>query len=193
MLAPLVVPIAIALTACGGSNRSSGEAFCKHAQALDKTYGAINRRVGNSDSRAATERSIRASVRFYGGLRALQPPASSGVGVSEWKRVLGTEQRDWRSMFFLFYGREWHRLLRSWDKPLRTPKLPPGTGPTAATLAQAFNSPEGRRFNRLQNKLLKGVDVDFRASIHLMQTVARLCASHSGVTIGTTLTTTTQP
>jgi hypothetical protein len=60
--------------------------------------------------------------------------------------------------------REYPKLLKSFRTPHPVPKLPPGTGPTAATLAQAFNSAEGRRFLRLQAVLMRRLNEDVRST-----------------------------
>ena len=54
-----------------------------------------------------------------------------------------------------FYAKWYPKLLASFEKPHAAPELPPDTGPTAQILAQAFNSPEGREFVRLQRQLLQ--------------------------------------
>ena len=79
--------------------------------------------------------------------------------VREWRKAVDVQLRDVLAAIAL-YGKEYTKLVRSWKRPLPTPKLPPGTGPTAAILAQAFNSPEGRRFLRAQTKLFEQMQTD---------------------------------
>jgi hypothetical protein len=102
---------------------------------------------------------FRAEQKWLVQLRRLTPPASTGVTVSVWKKAVDVQFRDVRAALVL-YGKEFPTLLRSWKRPPSTPKLPSGTGATASILAQAFNSPEGRRFLRLQNKLFKQMEAD---------------------------------
>jgi hypothetical protein len=139
--------------------------------------------MGKTPSPSAIERQDRASSgaadRSFSRLRTLEPPTSSGVNVGGWKKTIGLELRDLRAVD-AFYAKETPRLLRSFRKPHRTPKLAPGTGPTATILAQAFNSPEGRRYLRLQQKLLQRTQVDYRAWTRLMRKVGlvQACSPH---------------
>jgi hypothetical protein len=135
--------------------------------------------------------SSRAADKWFSRLRAVEPPASSGVSASEWRRTIDAERRDLRAVD-AFDAKEIPRLLRSFRKPHPTPKLPPGTGPTSATLAQAFNSPEGRRFLRLQQKLLHKTEVNFRAWTRLMRKVGLLrgCSPRPARSATTTATNT---
>jgi hypothetical protein len=191
----LVVSVTIALSACAGSHRSSDDAFSHQVRAICKTFAAEQAAAppftGKKPSPSAVEQQDRAASlaadRWFSRLRALEPPALSDVSVSEWRRTIDLERRDLRAVN-AFYAKETPRLLRSFRKPHPTPKLPPGTGPTAATLAQAFNSPEGRRFLRLQQKLLKRIPGDYRAWTRLMQKVGLLqaCSPHPARSTSTT-------
>jgi hypothetical protein len=113
--------------------------------------------MGKTPSPSAIERqdraSSRAADRWFSRLRTLEPPTSSGVNVGGWKKTIGLELRD----------------LRAVD-----------AGPTATILAQAFNSPEGRRYLRLQQKLLQRTQVDYRAWTRLMRKVGlvQACSPH---------------
>jgi hypothetical protein len=191
----LVVALAIALSACSGSHRSSERAFSDQVRAICKTLATqqavIARRTGKKASPSAIERQDRANSRasdnWYRRLRALAPPASSGVSAIEWKRSIDLQRRDLRAIE-AFYSKETPRLIRSFRKTNRAPKLPPGTGPTATILAQAFNSAEGHRYLRLQRKLLRRTNVDFRAWTRLMRKVGLLKACSPASARSTTTT-----
>ncbi len=184
----LVVSMAIAPSACSGSHRQSDEAFSDQVRAICKTYAAEQaaaaHRTGKKPSPSTIERqdraASRAADRWLSRLLVLEPPASSGVSVSEWRRTIDLERRELRAINS-FYAKETPRLLRSFRKPHRTPKLAPGTGPTAAILAQAFNSPEGRRFLRLQQRLVQRTQIAYRAWTRLMRKVGlvQACTPHS--------------
>jgi hypothetical protein len=103
----------------------------------------------------------RISDNLMGDLRKLSPPASTGVTAEEWRKAIDAMRGDGRA-FESFYAQEYPKLLRSLNKPNPKPKLPPGTGPTAAILAQAFNSPEGRRYLRLQRPLWQRLEADLK-------------------------------
>jgi hypothetical protein len=120
---------------------------------------AISRREQTDPDKAPPNAAFQAELRWLARLRQLVPPSSTGVTVSEWGKAVDVQLRDVRAAIAL-YGKEYTKLVRSWKRPLPTPKLPPGTGPTAAILAGAFNSPEGRRFLRVQTKLFKQMQTD---------------------------------
>ena len=167
-----VVPSAIALSGCAGSQRSAEEAFCNRVQALDRQM------TRQSASDRSDRAEMRISLRFYTGLRSLQPPSSTGITVSTWKGTLNAERRDW--MMLAVYDKEMGRLIRSYDKPRHPLKLPSGTGPTAATItevfAQIFSSLEGRRFSRFANRLFHRLGPDSRASQRVIGTaIAKAC------------------
>jgi hypothetical protein len=163
-------------------------AICK---TLATQQAAIARRTGKKASPSATERQDRASSRaadsWYRRLRALEPPASSGVTATEWRRTIDLERRDLQTIE-AFYSKETPMLIRSFRKTHRTPKLPPGTGPTATILAQAFNSPEGHRYLRLQQKLMRKTTVDYRSWTRLMRKVGlfQACSPRSPKSTTTT-------
>jgi hypothetical protein len=196
----LLVSVTIALTACAGSPRSSDDAFSGRVRAICKAFAAeqalIAGQRGKKPSPSAVERQDSAASlaadRWFSRLRALEPPVSSGVGIGEWRRTIDLERRDLRAVN-AFYANETPRLLRSFRKPHPEPKLAPGTGPTAATLAEAFNSPEGRRFLRLQQKLLERTQRDYRVWTRLMQKVNLLqaCSPHPASSTSSTAPTTT--
>ena len=172
LLVLAVVPTALALSGCAGSHRSAEEAFCGRVLALD-------RQMTQQSARDRADRAeIRISLRFYTGLRSLQPPASTGITVSKWKRTLNAERRDWTML--AVFDKEMGRLIRSYHKPRHPLKLPPGTGSTAATItevfAQVFSSPEGRHFSRSANRLFHRLDPDTRASQRVIGTaIAKAC------------------
>jgi len=119
----------------------------------------ISRREQTDPDKAHPNAAFQAELRWLVRLRRLVPPSSTGVTVSEWGKAVDVQLRDVRAAIAL-YGKEYRKLVRSWKRPLPTPKLPPGTGPTAAILAKAFNSPAGRRFLRVQTKLFKQMQTD---------------------------------
>jgi len=120
---------------------------------------AISRRELSDPDKARPTAAFQAERRWLARLRQLVPPSSTGVTVREWRKAVDVQLRDVLAAIAL-YGKEYTKLVRSWKRPLPTPKLPPGTGPTAAILAQAFNSPEGRRFLRAQTKLFEQMQTD---------------------------------
>jgi hypothetical protein len=89
--------------------------------------------------------------------------------------VLDAVRRDGRA-FDSFYVKEYPKLLRSFKESNPEPKLPPGTGATAAILAQAFNSPEGRRFLRVQRRLGQRLAADSKTMERIGRKVGMLKA-----------------
>jgi len=137
--------------------------FTTQLRALCRTFSAeqaIFKRIEKEPPPTGLELSpsirdvSRSSDRWFAKLRELRPPVSSGVSVSEWRRVIDLLRSD-LSASDSFYAKWYPKLLASFKKPHAAPKLPPDTGPTAKILAQAFNSPEGREFVRLQQQLLQ--------------------------------------
>jgi hypothetical protein len=141
----VVLVAATVLTACSGSHDSSGRDFAAAVRAVCTKYAAqeaaVSRRLGKSSApnQRLIRETFRISDRYLGDLRELSPPASTGVSAVEWRKVLDAVRRDGRA-FDSFYVKEYPKLLRSFKESNPEPKLPPGTGATAAILAQAFNS-----------------------------------------------------
>ena len=106
---------------------------------------------GNSDST-----STKGAENLIAAFRALTPPRDTGVSQAEWRATIDQQLRDFKAVS-TFNAREMPKLLRSFKSSNPEPKLPPDTGPTAAILAQAFNSPVGRHYLRAQAALLKGI------------------------------------
>jgi len=77
-----------------------------------------------------------------------------------------------------FLRTEEPRLLRSLKVENPTP-LRPGVGATAATLAQAFNSSEGRRFLRLQRELTQRTAKSDREWRSVIERLRVSCARRS--------------
>ena len=153
---------------------------------------AISRRERTNPDKARPTAASEAAQRWLEQLRRLVPPSSTRVSVSEWRNAIDMQLRDVRAAIAL-YGKEFTKLERSWKRPLPPPKLPPGTGPTAATLAEAFNSPEGRRFLRLQTKLFKQMQTDAPGWERMLKAVGLLkaCLGPTTQTPGTTAQSTT--
>jgi hypothetical protein len=131
---------------------------------------------------------FRISDRMLGDLRDLTPQASTGVTPAEWRKAVDAVRRDGRA-FDSFFATEYPKLLRSFKKSNPTPKLPPGTGPTAATLAQAFNSPEGRRYLRLQRRLSQRMQADSKTMERISRKVG-LVKACGDISVGQSQTTT---
>src|SRR5205085_3062420 len=184
---------------CGGSHRSDEQGFATAVRKACNSYtaeiNAISRRTRTDRVAAATggmsTAEFKAERRWLERLRRLGPPASTGVTPRAWRKAIDVQLRDARAAVDL-YGKEFAKLVRSWKRPLPTPKLPAGTGPTAATLAQAFNSPEGRRFLRRQNLLLRRLQADAPDWLRMMKSVGlfKICR---GPEVRHTGGTTTQP
>jgi hypothetical protein len=151
---------------------------------------AISRREQTEPDKAHPTAAFQAELRWLARLRQLVPPSSTGVTVSEWRKAVDVQSRDVRAAIAL-YGKEYTKLVRSWKRPLPTPKLPPGTGPTAAILAEAFNSPEGRRFLRVQTKLFKQMQTDASGWERMLERVGLLKACLGATTQPTSQATTT--
>jgi hypothetical protein len=148
---------------------------------------AISRREHTDPDKARPAAAFQAERTWLEHLRRLVPPSSTGVTASEWRNAVDVQQRDVRAAIAL-YGKEFTKLVRSWKRPLPPPKLPPETGPTAGTLAEAFSSPEGRRFLRLQTKLFKEMQTDAPGWERMLKTVGLLkaCLGATTQTPGTT-------
>lgn len=163
--AVLVILAATGLAACGGSQSSSRQDFASAVRSACKEYAvrraAVFRIMDKADGwhQQQIHELDRITDRWLGELRKLTPPASTGVSGTEWRKVLDAMRRDGRASD-AFFATEFPKLLRSLKKRPPTSKLPPGTGPTAAILAQAFESPEGRRYLRLQKRLEQQAAVD---------------------------------
>jgi hypothetical protein len=151
---------------------------------------AISRREQTDPDKARPTAAFQAERRWLARLRQLVPPSSTGVTVSEWRKAVDVQFRDVRAAIALF-GKEYGKLVRSWKRPLPTPKLPPGTGPTAAILAEAFNSPEGRHFLRVQTKLFKQMQTDASGWERMLERVGLLKACLGATTQPTFQATTT--
>lgn len=137
-------------SACGGA--SSGMTRTQFAAGLQ----AVCKQAAKEklDSRGT---SVKPAERLLTALRALTPPHDTGVSQATWRATIDRQLRDLRAVS-TFYAKEMPTLLRSLKGSNPVPKLPPGTGPTAAILAQAFNSPTGRHFLRAQAALSKSFD-----------------------------------
>jgi hypothetical protein len=151
---------------------------------------AISRRERTDPDKVHPTAAFQAERSWLERLRPLVPPSSTGVTVSEWRNALDVQLRDVLASIAL-YGKEYTKLVRSWKRPLPTPRLPPGTGPTAAILAQAFNSPEGRRFLRVQTKLFKQIQTDASGWERMLERVGLLKACLGATTQPTSQATTT--
>jgi hypothetical protein len=151
---------------------------------------AILRREQKDPDKAHPTAAFQAELRWLARLRQLVPPSSTGVTVSEWRKAVDLQLRDVRAAIAL-YGKEYTKLVRSWKRALPTPKLPPETGPTAAILAEAFNSPEGRRFLRVQTKLFKQMQTDASGWERMLERVGLLKACLGATTQPTSQATTT--
>jgi hypothetical protein len=194
--AVLLVLLTAVVSGCDRSRGSDERRFAIGTRAACTSYGAemtaISRREHTDPDKARPAAAFQAERRWLEQLRQLVPPSSTGVTVSEWTNAVDVQLRDVRAAIAL-YGKEFTKLVRSWKRPLPTPKLPPGTGPTAATLAEAFNSPEGRRFLRLQTKLFKQMQTDAPGWERMLKTVGLLkaCLGATTQTPGTTAQATT--
>jgi hypothetical protein len=153
---------------------------------------AISRKEHNDPDKVRPVTEFQSERRWLEQLRQLVPPSSTGVTVGAWRNAVDVQLRDADAAVAL-YGKEFSKLVRSWKRPLPTPKLPPGTGPTAATLAQAFNSPEGRRFLRLQTKLFRQMQTHAPGWERMLNRVGLLkaCLGEAGQAPGTTAQATT--
>jgi len=193
------------VSGCGGSRPSAERGFATGVRKACDSYtaeiDAISRRTPTDPVASATgglsTADFQAERRWLEQLRRLSPPVSTGVTTAAWRKAIDVQLRDARAAVDL-YGKEFAKVVRSWKRPLPTPKLPPDTGPTAATLAQAFNSAEGRRFLRLQNTLLRHMQDDAPGWLRMLKSAGLFKICHEpavGHTGGTTkqLTTTTRP
>jgi hypothetical protein len=192
--AVLLVLLAI-VSGCDRSRAGSDEKrFATGARTACTSYGAemtaLSRRERTDPEKARPAAAFEAERRWLKRLRQLVPPSSAGVTVSEWRNAVDVQLRDVHAEIAL-YGKEFTKLVRSWKRPLPTPKLPPGTGPTAAILAEAFNSPEGRRFLRLQTKLFKQTQTDAPGWERMLERVGLVKACLGTATLPTTHATTT--
>ena len=176
----LLVFLGAVVSGCHGSRISEDQRFRTAVRSACESYAAdmktISRRERTEPATAAygvSTAEFRAEQRWLEQLRQLSPPAATGVTVGAWRRAIDLQLRDAQASVVL-YGKEFAKVQRSWKRPLPTPKLPPGTGPTAAILAQAFNSPEGRRFRRLQNRLLKQVHAHAGPWLRMLEAVGLL-------------------
>ena len=158
----LLVLLTAVVSGCDGSRDAVERRFATGARAACASYSAemaaISRKEHNDPDKSRPVTEFQSERRWLERLRQLVPPSSTGVTVGAWRSAVDVQLRDAAAAVAL-YGKEFSKLARSWKRPLATPKLPPGTGPTAATLAQAFNSPEGRRFLRLQTKLFRQIQM----------------------------------
>jgi hypothetical protein len=184
------------VSGCGGSRPSAEQRFATAVRKACDSYAAdvkaISRRTRINEVVTATgglpTADFRAERRWLEQLRQLSPPASTGVTSGEWRKAIDVQLRDVRAAVDL-YGKKFAKVVRSWKRPLPTPKLPPGTGPTAATIAQAFNSAAGRRFLRLQNTFLRHTQADAPGWLRMLKSVGifKICREPGvGHTGGTT-------
>jgi hypothetical protein len=203
--AAVLMFLSTVVSACRGSRPPDEHGFATAVREACDSYtaemNAISRRNPTDRVASATgglsTADFQAERRWLEQLRQLTPPASTGVTPSAWRNAIDVQLRDARVAVDL-YGKEFAKVVRSWKRPLPAPKLPPDTGPTAATLAQAFNSPEGRRFLRLQNTFLRHTQADAPGWLRMLRSVGlfKICrepgVGHTGGTT-TQLTTTIRP
>ena len=160
-----------------GSSASDAQRFTVGARAACANYVRALKHFDHSISAQAGERNValstKASEDWLHALRPLVPPRSSGVSTATWRHDIEVQIADERAVA-RFYKAEFPKLLASFKHNNPTPKLPPGTGPTAATLAQAFNSAEGRRFLRLEKKLTDRTTVHAKAWARIAKRVGLL-------------------
>lgn len=183
------------MSGCDRSRGGSDERrFATGARAACTSFGAetasISRRENTDPDKARPGAAFQAERRWLTRLRQLVLPSSTGVTLSAWRKAVDVQLRDVRAAIAL-YDKEYTKLVRSWKRALPTPKLPPGTGPTAAILAQAFNSPEGRRFLRVQTKLFKQMQTDAPGWERMLERVGLVKACLGATTEPTAQATTT--
>jgi hypothetical protein len=197
----LLVLLGTVASACHSSRSSEDQRFGTALKSACESYAAEIRATSRREqtepatgaSGGVSTASFEAEQRWLEQLRQLTPPASTGVTARAWRKAIDLQLRDARAGVAL-YGREFAKVVRSWKRPLKAPKLPPGTGPTAAVLAQAFNSPEGRRFLRLQSRLFKQVEAHWPAWERMLKAVGlpKACAgTKNGKRLATTAPATT--
>jgi hypothetical protein len=148
-----LVAIALGASACGPSSSGMTHAqFTAGLQTACKNAAKVKPPKNGSIS-------VKPAENVLAELRALTPPHDTGVSQAVWRATIDQQIQDLNAVS-AFYAREMPKLLRSFKRPNPAPKLPPGTGPTAAILAQAFNSPTGRRYLRAQAALFKSFGHD---------------------------------
>jgi hypothetical protein len=176
-----------ALTGCGSSarslsNQAASGSFTRGVSAACRVYEkAITPFIKASISHTRDPSTFSdalepAEMGFLVKVRALTPPTTTGVTQSEWRHAIDAERDGDRLTYQL--AAELNAAIRYAEKHApATPKLPPGTGPTAATFAQALNTPLGRHYLRDAQRLTPQIRADTRASKPVMQQsgVNRIC------------------
>ena len=150
LCAVALVAVTVGASACGGA--SSG---MTHAQFAAGLQTICKRAAKVKVNRRST--SVKPAERLLTALRALTPPRDTGLSQAKWRATIDQQLRDLEAVS-AFDAKEMPKLLRSLKSSHPVPKLPPGTGATAAILAQGFNSPEGRHFLRAQAALFRSFD-----------------------------------
>jgi hypothetical protein len=145
-----LIAVVVGASGCGGA--SSGMTRAQFEAGLQAICKKATKERPDADGV-----SVKPAERALTALRALTPPGDTGVSQATWRATIDIQLRDFQAVS-AFYAKETPALLRSFKRSNPVPKLPPGTGPTAATLAQAFNSPAGRHYLRAQAALFKSFD-----------------------------------